>query len=84
LTSEGGSYLKKILEILEDIRPGADWASMNDIIESGLIDSFDMIALVNDLNESFGVCIGLEHLEPENFNSVEAIAALLRELGADI
>ena len=74
--------MTKIIEILEGVRPGVDWANEKDLIESGLLDSFDMITLVNDLNDSFGVTIGLEHLEPENFNSVAAIAALLRDLGA--
>jgi len=74
----------KIVEILQGIRSGVDWANENDLIESGLLDSFDMITLVSDLNDAFKVNIGLEHLEPENFNSIEAIAALLRDLGASV
>ena len=76
--------MTQIIEILSDIRSGVDWANEKDLIDNGLIDSFDMITLVNDLNEAFGTSIGLEHLEPENFSSVEAIADLLRELGAAI
>ena len=74
----------KIVEILRDLRPGVDWEAEKDFIEGGFLDSFDMIALVSELNDFFGVSIGLEHLEPENFCSVEAIAALLRVLGADV
>ena len=74
----------KVVEILKNIRPGVDWVCETDFIEGGLLDSFDMITLVNDLNDSFGVSIGLEHLEPENFCSLEAIAALLLDLGADL
>ena len=76
--------MTKIVEILQGIRSGVDWANENDLIESGLLDSFDMITLVSDLNDAFKVNIGLEHLEPENFNSIEAIAALLRDLGASV
>jgi len=76
--------MTKIIEILRDIRPGVDWEREDDLIESGLLDSFDMIALVSELNDTFGVSIGLEHLEPENFSSVGTIAALLKDLGADI
>jgi len=43
-----------------------------------------MISLVAELDSEFGVRIGLEHLEPENFNSLDAIVALLRDLGAAI
>ena len=76
--------MNKIVEILLYIRPGVDWEAEKDFIEGGFLDSFDMIALVSELNDSFGVSIGLEHLEPENFSSVEAISALLRDLGADV
>ena len=76
--------MNRIIEILRDIRPGVDWGNEGDFIEGGLLDSFDMITLVNDLNDAFGVEIGLEHLEPENFGSIEAIAGLLRDLGAEV
>ena len=76
--------MTKIIEILRDIRPGVDWENENDLIDSGLLDSFDMITLVSELNDAYKVSMGLEHLEPENFNSIEAIAALLTSLGADI
>jgi acyl carrier protein len=76
--------MEKILEILRDIRSDVDWENENDIIESGLIDSFDMITLIGELNEAFGVGIGLEQLEPENFSSPGAIAAMLKKLGADV
>ena len=74
--------MDKIIEILRDIRPGIDWVTAEAIIDDGILDSFDMIALVSELNEVFKVQIGLEHIEAENFNSVSAIAALLEILGA--
>ena len=76
--------MNEIIAILNEIRSDVDWMSETDIIESGLIDSFDMIALVSDLNDAFNVSIGLEHMEPDNFCSVDAIAAMLRELGTEI
>ena len=74
----------KIIEILNDIRPGVDWENESDLVESGLLDSFDMITLINELNEAFKVSIGLEQLEPENFCSIAAITAMLNDLGADL
>ena len=73
---------EKITAILNDLHPGVDWANESGLVDRGLIDSFDVIALVGELSEAFGVEIGLEHLEPENFNTVGAIAALLERLGA--
>ncbi|MDR2606082.1 MAG: phosphopantetheine-binding protein [Oscillospiraceae bacterium] len=76
--------MEKLLEILAELHPESDLSSRTDLADSGLLDSFDIISLVNDLSEAFGVDIGVEYIEPENFNSADAIAALLRELGAEI
>ena len=72
--------MDKIIEILQGIRPGIGWEEETAIIDDGILDSFDIISLVGELEEAFGVQIGLEHLEPENFNSIYAIAALIEKL----
>jgi len=76
--------MDKLIEILSDIRGNTDWENESKFIDDGLIDSFDIFALVADLNDMFGVEIELEHLTPENFNSVNAIANLLKSLGAEV
>jgi len=76
--------MNKVIEILQNIRDNIDWEKETGIIDDGLIDSFDIFALVNDLNEEFNVEIELEHLTPENFNSVESIINLLKTLGASV
>jgi len=72
--------MKEITDILDGIRPGVEWENATAIIDDGLLDSFDIISLVGELEEAFGVKIGLEHLEPENFNTVGAIKELLNKL----
>ena len=76
--------MEKLIAILKNINANIDWAAETSLIDGGIIDSFDMIALVGELNDAFSVSVELEHLEPENFNSVDAIAALLKSLGADV
>jgi acyl carrier protein len=76
--------MQKLIEILQDLRPDVEWEREDTLIDSGLIDSFDMITLVGDLNDAFGVFIELEHLTPENFNSTNAIVHLLKSLGAQL
>jgi len=76
--------MEKLIEILKNLHSDVDWTNETALIDDGLLDSFDIIALVGDLNDTFGVCVELEHLEPDNFNSVDAIASLLRSLGAEI
>ena len=76
--------MEKIIAILRDIHSNIDWENESALIDDGVLDSFDIITLVTELNSVFGIEIGLEHLEPENFNTVDAISRLLVELGAKI
>ena len=47
------------------------------LIDDGLIDSLDIVAVVTELMEAFDVELGVDDLTPENFNSVEAIEDLI-------
>ena len=66
---------KQIIEILSEICPGIDFETETALIDDGLIDSLDIVAVVTELMEAFDV--GVDDLTPENFNSVEAIEELI-------
>lgn len=71
--------MEKLLEILADIKPGFEFTGRTDLVDSGNFDSFDVISLVSELNEAFDIDIPVEAIIPENFNSVEAMMALINE-----
>ena len=71
--------MEQLMEILEEIKPGFDFEGRTDLVDSGDIDSFDVITLVSELNEAFDIDIPVESIVPENFNSVEAMMALINE-----
>lgn len=74
---------EKIIEILTQLRPEFDFSQEGvDFIEEGMLDSFDIVALVSELDAAYGISIDGMDILPENFSSVEAIAALLRKNGA--
>lgn len=73
----------KIIEILTDLRPEFDFTQSGvDFIDEGMLDSFDMVALVSDLESQFGIKIDGVDIVPENFGTVEAIEVLLKKNGA--
>ena len=76
--------MNKIIEILNNIRPEFDFAKEGDFIENGLLDSFDIVTLVSDLDNEFGVSIDGADILPENFNSIEAIQNILTKSGAKL
>ena len=68
---------KQLIEILSEICPGIDFETETALIDDGLIDSLDIVAVVTELMEAFDVELGVDDLTPENFNSVEAIEELI-------
>ncbi len=73
--------MEKILEILTDLRPEFDFRTSSNFIEDGLLDSFDMIALVSRLEEDYHILIDGLDIVPENFTSVEAIINVIHKNG---
>jgi acyl carrier protein len=72
--------MKELLDILENLRPDIDFSKNDKLIDDHLLDSFDIVTLVGEINETFEVQIGVEHLMPENFNSIKAIKSLIERL----
>ena len=73
---------KKIIEILNGIRPEFDFSKESEFIANGMLDSLDVITLVSDLDEAFGISIDGMDIIPENFSTVENIELLLQKNGA--
>ena len=72
--------MKEIEEILIELHPEIDFSKEKELIDDGILDSFDIITLVGELNNNFSVAIGVDDLTPENFNSVESIHNLINYL----
>lgn len=72
--------MKKLLEILSDLRPDLDFSTEIHLIGDGILDSFDILSLVEEINGQFEVEIKQQYLIAENFDSVEAIWNLINML----
>lgn len=74
---------EKIISILNELRPEFDFSTSNNFIADGMLDSFDVINLVNELDTTFGISIDGMDVLPDNFSSVENIIALLKKNGIE-
>lgn len=71
---------KQIIKILTELRPEFDFTQEGvNFIEEGMLDSFDVVSLVSDMEEEFGVLIDGTEILPENFCTVESIEALINK-----
>ncbi len=68
------------MEILNELRPDVDFENETALIEDGILDSFDIVALVGELNDAFDIEIKPNDLVPENFNSAKAMMNLIEQL----
>ena len=65
--------MSSLLDALETIRPEVDFANSEDFIKEGLLDSFDIITLVAEMEKRFGITIDGEDVTPENFKNIETL-----------
>jgi len=71
--------MSRLLEILQSMRPEIDFREERSIVTDGLIDSFDLVTLVSDLDEAYSISIDGEDIVPENFENIEEITNLLKK-----
>jgi acyl carrier protein len=71
--------LKTIEEVLKGIRPEFDFTTSQDFLGDGMLDSFDMMTLVSDLDKAHGISIAGVDIVPENFQNIASIQNLLRK-----
>ena len=72
--------MDELMRILSELNPDVDFETEDALIDGGILDSFDIVTLVAEIDDAFGIEIPAEALIPENFNSAKAIFALIQQL----
>ncbi len=72
--------MEKLLEILENIKPGVDYKNINTLIDDHYLDSLSILSLVAEIEDAFDIVIPTVEIIPKNFNSVESIMALINKI----
>jgi len=73
--------MKTVLEVLKGIRPEFDFTTSEDFIADGMLDSFDVVTLISELDQSYGISIAGTDILPENVRNIAAIKQLLHKYG---
>ena len=72
--------MDELLELLKDINPDVDYETCTTLIDDKILDSFDIISIITEINNEFDVAIPADKIVPENFNSAAALLALVEGL----
>lgn len=74
--------MEKILKILKELRPDVDLETEKKLIDGGILSSFDILNLVEELSDAYDIDIDPDDIIPDNFNSVEGIYDLVQRIQA--
>ena len=74
------STRETVLRILREIKPTVQLDDIDNIIDGAYLDSLDLMALITALMEEYNFEMDIDWITPENFNSVDAIAALIERV----
>ncbi len=72
--------MEELIKLLEDVRDDVDFGNTKDLIDSKILTSFDIIQIISTLDDEYDISIPASEIVPANFNSVEAIYALVQKL----
>ena len=72
--------MEKLIEILEDIQPDADYENCTTLIDDGILESFAILSIVGELEDEFDISITPAEIITENFNSAAALWAMVQRL----
>ena len=72
--------MEALLEILKELHPEVDFETCDTPIDDKILDSFDIVTIISEINTEYDVAIPAEEIIPENFNSAEALYDLIERL----
>ena len=72
--------MDEILEILEGINPDIDFETCDTLVDDGILASLDIVSVIAELSDAFDITIPARDIVPENFNSAEAMYAMVHRL----
>jgi acyl carrier protein len=72
--------MEALLDILQELHPEVDFETETALIDNKILDSFDIVTIVAEIDSEYDVQIPAVELIPENFNSAQALYALIERL----
>ena len=75
--------MEALLNILTSLHPDVDFTHADKLVDNKILDSFDIVTIIAEVDSEYDVAIPAEEILPENFNSAQALYALIKRLDED-
>ena len=76
----GGNEMEQLMKLLKEFRDDVDFENCKDLVDGKVFDSFEILQLVDEIDDEFDVIIPAGEVVAENFNSAEAMYAMISRL----
>lgn len=70
--------MEKLLAILSEIRPDVDFATEDDLVGGGVLDSLDIMEIVAEISDAFDITLAPADIVPANFHSAQALWEMIQ------
>jgi acyl carrier protein len=72
--------MEELMEILEDVCPDVDFENETALVDDKIFSSFDILSIVSEISETFGIKLTPAEIIPENFNSAQALWNMIQRM----
>ena len=72
--------MEDFIKMLKGVKPNVDFENEEALVDDALIDSLDIISIISEIADKYGVSIPNDEIIPDNFNSAEALYELVQDL----
>lgn len=72
--------MEQLLELLKEVKSDIDFEKETDLVDEGLLDSLEIVTIIASIEEKFGIDINPDDIDPDNFQSAEAMWEMIQRL----
>ena len=78
--TEKENIMDELIQILSDVKDDVDFANCTTLIDDGILNSFDILQIISELNDAYDISIPASEIVPANFNSAKALYEMVKRL----
>ena len=72
--------MNELCELLKECCPMVDFINEKSLITNKVIDSMDIVNIIEAIENKYDISIEFEMINAENFDSIEAMEAMIKKL----